>query len=88
MVKDFIESYTKGKSGKFDELVVDLKKDINNLLLRRVSKPGQRIYIKSKDIKRVKSGLGINILSTSKGLMTGREARRQKLGGEVICQIY
>ena len=85
----FIESYQKDKSGKFDELVIDFKKDNEKKLnLKRVSKPGQRIYIKNKEIKNVRSGLGISVVSTSKGIMTGKEARAQKLGGEVICEIY
>jgi small subunit ribosomal protein S8 len=56
--------------------------------LKRISKPGQRIYQKVKKIKRVKGGYGIAIISTSKGLMTDKEARKQKLGGEVICEIW
>jgi len=56
--------------------------------LVRVSKPGQRIYTKVKKIKKVKGGYGIAIISTSKGLMIDKEARTQKLGGEVICEIW
>ncbi len=56
--------------------------------LKRVSKPGQRIYAPSDRIPRANGGLGVTILSTSKGLMTDREARKQKYGGEVICQIW
>lgn len=55
---------------------------------KRVSKPGQRIYKKSKEIKRVKSGYGIAIVSTSKGLMIDKEARKKKLGGEVMVEIW
>ena len=56
--------------------------------LKRISKPGQRIYKSFKEIKPVKGGYGIAIISTSKGLMTNKEARKQKLGGEVICEIW
>ena len=56
--------------------------------LKRISKPGQRIYKSLKEIKPVKSGYGIAIISTSKGLMTNKEARRQKLGGEILCEIW
>jgi small subunit ribosomal protein S8 len=56
--------------------------------LKRISKPGQRIYKGFKEIKPVKAGYGIAIISTSKGLMTDKEARKQKLGGEVICEIW
>ena len=56
--------------------------------LRRISKPGQRIYKGFSEIKRVKGGYGIAIISTSKGLMTDKEARKQRLGGEVICEVW
>jgi small subunit ribosomal protein S8 len=56
--------------------------------LLRVSKPGRRAYCSKQDIPRVRSGLGIAILSTSKGVMTGEEARRQGLGGEVLCYAW
>jgi len=56
--------------------------------LKRISKPGQRIYLPSKKIKKIRGGYGILIISTSKGLMTNKEARRQKLGGEIICEIW
>lgn len=56
--------------------------------LRKISKPGQRIYLKSKEIKSVRHGYGKAIVSTSKGLMTDKEARKQKLGGEIICEVW
>jgi small subunit ribosomal protein S8 len=56
--------------------------------LERVSKPGRRFYTGYKDIPWVRSGLGMNILSTPKGLMTGRQARRARLGGEILCNIW
>lgn len=56
--------------------------------LERVSRPGLRQYAKPSDIRRVKSGLGIAIVSTSKGVMTDKEARTQNVGGEVLCQIW
>lgn len=56
--------------------------------LERVSRPGLRQYAKPADIRRVKSGLGIAIVSTSKGVMTDKEARSQNVGGEVLCQIW
>lgn len=54
----------------------------------RVSRPGCRVYVNHGEIRRVLGGLGINILTTSRGLMTGREARKQGLGGEVLCNVY
>lgn len=56
--------------------------------LRRVSKPGLRVYSKSERIPRVLGGLGVAVVSTSKGLMTDREARKRKLGGEVLCYVW
>ena len=56
--------------------------------LERVSKPGLRKYTDGKNIPRVLNGLGINIISTSRGLMTGKKAERENLGGEIICNIY
>lgn len=55
---------------------------------KRVSKPGQRIYGSSDKIKPVKQGYGLAIISTSRGLMTDKEARKQKLGGEILCEIW
>jgi len=73
-------------------IVVDLKYDENQVpsisKIKLVSKQGQRIYSKASDIQNVKSGYGISIISTSKGLMTNKEARKQKLGGEVVCQLW
>jgi len=56
--------------------------------VKRISKPGQRIYVGYKDIQKVKNGLGISIISTSRGLMTGAEARKVKAGGELLCYIW
>jgi len=56
--------------------------------IKRISKPGQRIYVSAKDIKPVKAGYGAAVISTPKGLMTGKEARRNKLGGEILCEIW
>ena len=56
--------------------------------VRRVSRPGRRVYVRHDRIPRVFSGLGISILSTSRGLMSDREARRQKIGGELLCEVW
>ena len=56
--------------------------------LKRISKPGIRSYTDSENIPRVRNGLGIAVISTSKGLMTDKQARAQKIGGEVICEIW
>lgn len=56
--------------------------------IQRVSKPGGRIYVGTKEIPRVMGGLGISIVSTSQGLMVDREARKAKMGGELICKVW
>lgn len=56
--------------------------------LSRVSRPGCRVYASKNDIPRVQGGLGINIISTSRGLMTGRQALREGVGGEILCDIW
>jgi len=56
--------------------------------IRRVSRPGRRVYVRHDQIPRVLSGLGISILSTSRGVMSDRDARRLKLGGELLCEVW
>jgi small subunit ribosomal protein S8 len=56
--------------------------------LKRVSKPGRRVYVKREDIPRVMGGYGIAVLSTSRGILTGTEARKEGVGGEFLCQIW
>jgi len=56
--------------------------------IRRVSKPGRRIYARARDLRPILNGLGISILSTSRGVISDREARQKNLGGEVICQVW
>ena len=56
--------------------------------LKRISKPGLRVYRPSHEIRRVKGGYGIAIFSTSKGIMTDKEAKKQNVGGEVLCEIW
>jgi small subunit ribosomal protein S8 len=56
--------------------------------LERVSRPSRRVYVPSKGINKVLGGLGINILSTSRGVMTGKQARKANIGGEILCSVY
>ena len=56
--------------------------------VKRVSRPGCRVFVGSRDIPKVLGGLGVNILSTSSGVMTGREARKSGNGGEILCEVY
>jgi small subunit ribosomal protein S8 len=64
----------------------DRKRTISGL--QRVSKPGLRVYTKATDVPRVLGGMGIAILSTNQGLMTDREARQRKVGGEILCHVW
>ena len=74
------------------QLRIDLKYGPNGerviQRIRRVSKPGRRIYRKARDLRPVLSGLGISIISTSTGVMSDREARQRNVGGEVLCEIW
>ena len=56
--------------------------------MQRVSRPGRRVYVGSKEIPRVLGGMGINILTTPRGVMTGRNAHRNRVGGEILCEIW
>ncbi len=80
------------KDGIHKEMVVYLKyiDDARTAInkMQRVSKPGRRFYCGAKNITSVKSGLGVAIISTSKGIVTDREAKRMNEGGEVLCQIW
>ncbi|MBI2450513.1 MAG: 30S ribosomal protein S8 [Candidatus Nealsonbacteria bacterium] len=81
------------KKGRSDRkfIIITLKYDnkIPSISgIKRVSRPGQKIYASFSELRSVKSGYGIAIISTSKGLMTNKEARKNKLGGEIICEIW
>jgi small subunit ribosomal protein S8 len=80
----------KGKKGKKTfEITLRYKDSLPAISgVKRISKPGQRIYISHKELKPVKNGFGFIIISTSKGLLTNKEAHKQKIGGEVICEVW
>jgi small subunit ribosomal protein S8 len=87
----FITDYTVLKDNSHRVIKITLKYIENQpaiLGLERVSKPGLRIYVGRREIPRVYGGLGIAIVSTSKGLMAGHKAWRQNLGGEVLCYVW
>lgn len=86
--RKFIHDFREDRENRFPEIVVDLSDAHRNITLRRVSKPGQRIYVRNKKLKKVHGGLGVAILSTPKGIMSGEEATKQKIGGEIICEVY
>jgi len=87
----FIERYEilKGQPAPMIKIRLKYTDDQPAILgLERVSKPSLRVYVEKRQIPRVYGGLGISILSTSKGIMTGQEAWRQHLGGEIICYVW
>jgi small subunit ribosomal protein S8 len=88
----YIDRYEVVRDGRFPMLRVYLKYTRAQEPLiqgaRRVSKPGCRIYTKKGDIPWVRYGLGTVVLSTPKGVMSGREARRQNVGGEILCEVW
>lgn len=86
--RGFIAEFSKIKNGNFEEIEVELQQDKGSITLKKVSKPGQRIYIKSANLRKVNGGLGVAIVSTSKGIMSAEEAQKNKLGGELICEVY
>lgn len=89
----FIDGYEETGEGVKKYIVLNLKYKGRNRqpiisTLKRVSKPGLRVYSKQKDLPRVLGGIGIAIVSTSHGVMTDREARKQGIGGEILCYVW
>ncbi len=88
----FITDYEVKEDGKFKSILITLKYDEKHkpviTKLERVSKPGLRSYSKAKNLPQVLGGMGVAIVSTSKGLLTDRKARKENIGGEVLCYIY
>lgn len=85
----YIKAVKKVKGESFDllEVTLDLDRPVP-LTLIRVSKPGRRVFKKAKELRSVKSGLGIMVLSTPKGILTHHEAKTANVGGEALCLIY
>ncbi len=88
----FIENYKVLEDNKQGLIKVYLKysEDGTPIMenLKRISKPGRRIYVSSKDVKNVMGGVGVAIYSTSKGLLTDKQASEQGLGGELVCELW
>lgn len=92
-LEGFIDDVTESGEGVKKQLTISLKykgRTRQPIIkkLKRVSKPGLRVYSNRKDLPRVLGGIGIAIISTSKGIMTDREARRQGVGGEILCYVW
>jgi small subunit ribosomal protein S8 len=81
---------TEGEGPKRLTIVLKYGRDRQSAIdgVKRVSRPGRRVYVRHDQIPRVFSGLGISILSTSRGVMSDREARQQKVGGELLCEVW
>jgi len=88
----YIANYKVAEEGAKKTIKIYLKYSAGNspviTRIERVSRPGCRVYVGHEDIPRVQGGLGINILTTPRGVMTGRTAHREGVGGEVLCQIW
>ena len=87
----YIANYKISSDNKKESLLVDLKYS-NGLPvikeIKRVSKPGRRIYAKAESIAKIQNGLGLAIVSTSKGVMSDNDARNKNIGGEIICRVF
>ncbi len=88
----FIKNYKFLKDGKQGILRIYLKYGPDQSVvvygLKRISKPSRRVYLKSNEIKPVYNGMGISILSTSRGIMTDKKARKENVGGEILCNVW
>jgi small subunit ribosomal protein S8 len=88
----YIWDFDKIESKPVQQLKLDLKYGPNGerviQRIKRISKPGRRVYRKARDLKPVLNGLGITIISTSRGVVSDREARQRNLGGEVLCEVW
>jgi small subunit ribosomal protein S8 len=92
----FVDAVVKDKQDDFDVIKITLKyytiSNTNKIPaikgIRRISKEGQRIYVKSKDVRSVKNNYGVALISTSKGVMTDHDAKKTGLGGEYICEVW
>jgi small subunit ribosomal protein S8 len=88
----YINGWAEEGEGKDRSLVIRLKYDRSRRQvisgLRRVSKPGRRVYVDRTSIPKVLGGMGVAVVSTSQGLLTGQEARRRGVGGELLCEVW
>jgi small subunit ribosomal protein S8 len=88
----YIWDWSEVEAQPINSLRIDLKYGPNGerviQRIRRISKPGRRVYSKARDLRPVLDGLGIRILSTSRGVVSDREARQRNLGGEILCEVW
>ena len=89
----FIASYELDKSNKFDEIKVELKYNSKTgdpviSEIKRISKPGRKMYVSAAELQPFKNGFGVYVLTTSKGIITDRKAKELNVGGELICSVW
>ena len=87
----YIKGYNVTEDDKQGVMTVDLKYVQEQRVIsgiKRISKPGRRVYVKANEVPKVLNGLGVAIISTSKGIMTDKTARKESVGGEVICYVW
>ncbi len=88
----YIQNFKVAEEGPKKVIKIYLKYNTNNAPvianIERISRPGCRVYVGQEDIPRVLGGLGINILTTPRGVMTGRDAHKERVGGELLCQVW
>lgn len=84
----FVQKARSVKRGKFEEIEVTLDPERQSMVLTRMSTPGRRRYLSSSEIRPIRNGYGIGIISTSHGVMTTKEAKEKGIGGEYICEVY
>ena len=90
-IEGFIKDYKINLENNKPVLIIDLKYHSGNPVIgtiERVSKPGRRIFSRAESLPKINNGLGIAIVSTPKGVMTDIDARKQKVGGEIICKVF
>jgi len=88
---NFVDTVSVEGEGIAKNIKIDINEQGTNeriTVIEKVSKPGRRVYAKSDEIPTYKNGRGVVIVSTSQGLMTGREAKKNRIGGELICRVY
>lgn len=86
--ENYVGDYKKIGKGNNKMMEIDLQYPAVINEIKRISKPGHRIYVKAAELKSVKSGYGVSVISTPKGLMTNKEARKAGLGGEILFEIW
>lgn len=86
--KGFINEFSLVQNGKFQEIKVVLNPEKGKFSLKRISKPGQRIYLGTENLRKIYGGLGVTVISTSKGIMSAEEAKKMNIGGEILCEVF